>query len=169
MRFPEGNSLGVFLNAPARPLASFAEQVSSGIAPCAVALGVQGGTRSPACSAQGRLRCTQRSSHNVRLASRCRFGSSRSGGALRPRGHALESPRKQGPRLHAIAGRPAPLTPSSNPRLGVESHHQGLHRCALSGFLGPASETRVATRILRHLPVAQNIITRSATTGNEGR
>jgi hypothetical protein len=43
---------------------------------------------------------------------------------------------------------PSPLTPSTNPQLGVESQHQGLHRCALDGFLAPSSEPTMATRIL---------------------
>lgn len=41
-------------------------------------------------------------------------------------------------------------TPSSSPRLGIGGHHQGRHRCALDGFLGPPSEKVVLTRILRH-------------------
>ena len=46
---------------------------------------------------------------------------------------------------------PSPLTPSTDPQLGVESRHQGLHRCALDGFLAPSSEPRRSTRILRDL------------------
>jgi hypothetical protein len=49
------------------------------------------------------------------------------------------SPRRKGPRLHAIVDRPPSLTPSADPRLGVGKWHQELHRCALSGFLGPPS------------------------------
>jgi len=49
--------------------------------------------------------------------------------------HSHGSPWKEGQRLHALADRPPSLTPSSNPRLGVGSHHQRLHRCALNGFL----------------------------------
>lgn len=44
---------------------------------------------------------------------------------------------------------PAPLTPSNNPRLGVESRYQKLHRCALDGFLGPSSRLIGLTRILQ--------------------
>lgn len=44
---------------------------------------------------------------------------------------------------------PAPLTPSKDPRLGVESHYQKLHRCALDGFLGPSSKLIGLTRILQ--------------------
>ncbi|MBS4025375.1 MAG: hypothetical protein KGZ96_06835 [Clostridia bacterium] len=48
---------------------------------------------------------------------------------------------------------PSPLTPSTNPRLGVGSQHQELHRYALNGFLGPPSKIDVLTRILHHLKV----------------
>lgn len=64
--------------------------------------------------------------------------------------HEVGSPRKQGQRPHAVADRPTPLTPSTNPQLGVESQHQGLHRCARGGFLAPPSEPESPTRILRH-------------------
>jgi len=47
-------------------------------------------------------------------------------------------PRKRGPRPHAVADRPASLTPGVNPRLGVESQHQELHRCALRRIFRPA-------------------------------
>jgi hypothetical protein len=43
---------------------------------------------------------------------------------------------------------PSPLTPSTNPQLGVGSQHQRLHRCALNGFLAPSSEPTTPTRIL---------------------
>ncbi len=52
--------------------------------------------------------------------------------------HALGPPRKQGHRPHAIVDRPATLTPSINPRLGVESQHKELHRCALRRIFRPA-------------------------------
>lgn len=44
---------------------------------------------------------------------------------------------------------PAPLTPSNDPRLGVASRYQKLHRCALDGFLGPSSKLAELTRILQ--------------------
>jgi hypothetical protein len=44
---------------------------------------------------------------------------------------------------------PAPLTPSNDPQLGVESRYQKLHRCALDGFLGPSSKLIGLTRILQ--------------------
>ena len=66
--------------------------------------------------------------------------------------HRIGSPRGKGQRLYAITDRPRPLTPSTNPRLGVSSRHQRLHRCALDGFLGPPSKKEALTRILHHLP-----------------
>ncbi len=64
--------------------------------------------------------------------------------------HALGPPRRQGQRLHAIVDRPSSLTPSTSPRLGVESQHQELHRYAGDGFLGPPLKSVAPTRILRH-------------------
>ncbi len=64
--------------------------------------------------------------------------------------HALGPPRWRGQRLHAIVDRPIPLTPSTNPSLGVSGRHQGLHRCARNGFLGPSSKVVAPTRILHH-------------------
>ena len=49
----------------------------------------------------------------------------------------------------------APLTPSTSPRLGVSGQHQGLHRCALNGFLAPPSKVTALTRILHHLSALQ--------------
>ena len=90
----------------------------------------------------GRLLCTQ-------------FNSRITGSFLRGNtttvGHPFRSPRRMGQRPHAIAARPAFLTPSIHPRLGVGSKHQELHRCALNGFLGPFSKTVLPTRILHHL------------------
>ncbi len=51
--------------------------------------------------------------------------------------HPVRSPRRTGQRPHAIADRPAFLTPSIDPRLGVESQHQKLHRCALKRIFRP--------------------------------
>ena len=84
----------------------------------------------------------------------CRFTPSRK--AFQP--HELGSPRKQGQRPHAIADRPTTLTPCTNPQLGVESQHKGLHRCALNGILSPSSRKPTPTRILRHLSCSINII-----------
>ncbi|MFW5787779.1 MAG: hypothetical protein ACOCV3_05885 [Halanaerobiales bacterium] len=38
--------------------------------------------------------------------------------------------------------RPTSLTPSPDPRLGVSSRNQELHRYARDGFLGPPSEMK---------------------------
>lgn len=64
--------------------------------------------------------------------------------------HRLGPPRKWGPRPHAIVDRPTTLTPSISPRLGVESQHQKLHRCALWRIFRPAFRDGGLTRILRH-------------------
>ena len=77
-------------------------------------------------------------------------------GRAAPHGHG--SPRQQGQRLHALVDRPTALTPSSNPRRGVDGHHQGLHRCALDGFLGPSSKAHSPTRILHHLSLNATLI-----------
>ena len=69
-----------------------------------------------------------------------------------PASHRIGSPRDKGQRLYAITDRPRLLTPSTDPQLGVGSRHQGLHRCALDGFLGPPSKMEALTRILHHLP-----------------
>src|SRR5690606_20997780 len=113
----------------------------------------------PIQAAQGRLRCTQHSGGRVLLRIAYRFipcrSSSTSGrriaSAPGAAPHAHGSPRRRGQRLHALVDRPTALTPSSNPRLGVDGHHQGLHRCARDGFLGPSSTAWSLTRILHHL------------------
>jgi hypothetical protein len=64
-------------------------------------------------------------------------------------------PRKQGLRPHAIADRPATLTPSISPKLGASSQHQELHRCALWRIFRPAFRREGSTRILRH-PLLHN-------------
>lgn len=115
----------------------------------------------PAQIAQGRLHCTQhsvtRKTIACTLAPRAGLFPSRSFASSIIRKtdvdafpHGRGSPRQQGQRLHALVDRPTVLTPSSNPRLGVDSHHQRLHRCALNGFLGPSSKKWLLTRILRH-------------------
>ena len=54
--------------------------------------------------------------------------------------HNTRSPRKPGRILHAIGVRPESLTPSTHPKLGVKSRHQGLHRCALQRIFRPFLE-----------------------------
>jgi hypothetical protein len=124
-----------------RSLASFAVKVSENKASTQ---GPGSDTRrsSSTSTTQGRLLCTQHSPN---------AGFTPSHSLLRTL-HELGSPRRRGLRLHAIADRPTTLTPSTNPRLGVGSQHQELHRCALDGFLGPPSEPAVLTRIPHHLP-----------------
>ena len=61
---------------------------------------------------------------------------------------SFKSPRKPGRMLHAIGTRPESLTPSTHPKLGVKSRHQGLHRCALHRIFRPYLEDGVSTRIL---------------------
>ena len=51
--------------------------------------------------------------------------------------HNTRSPRKPGRMLHAIGARPRSLTPSTHPKLGAKSRHQGLHRCALHRIFRP--------------------------------
>ena len=54
--------------------------------------------------------------------------------------HNTWSPRKPGRMLHAIGARPESLTPSTHPKLGVKSRHQGLHRYALQRIFRPFLE-----------------------------
>ena len=69
-------------------------------------------------------------------------------GVLNLRRTKFRSPRKPGRMLHAIGARPESLTPSTHPKLGVKSRHQGLHRCALHRIFRPYLEEAVLTRIL---------------------
>lgn len=57
-----------------------------------------------------------------------------------PLSHSKWSPRKPGRMLHAIGARPGSLTPSTHPKLGVKSRHQGLHRYALHRIFRPYLE-----------------------------
>ena len=70
----------------------------------------------------------------------------------------FRSPRKPGRMPHAIGARPRSLTPSTHPKLGVKSRHQGLHRCALHRIFRPYLEEAVLTRILRRQSVYYHII-----------
>ena len=54
--------------------------------------------------------------------------------------HNTGSPRRPGRILHAIGVRPESLTPSTHPKLGVKSRHQGLHRYALHRIFRPYLE-----------------------------
>jgi len=140
------NCLGVFPGKTLLSLASFAITVSpvrSYAGPCSNYAHPVGST----ATTQGRLRCTQ-------LFTTCRFIPQAIVVALN-NSHALGPPRGWGQRPHALVGRPTPLTPSTDPRLGVSSQHQELHWCALDGFLGPPSGKVALTRIQRHLPLSR--------------
>ena len=104
----------------------------------------------PSYITQGRLRYTQ-----VILA--CRFIPQAIMRRMVPSYHKLGPPRKEGQRPHAIADRPQSLTLSIDPRLGVESQHQELHRCALWQIFRPAFKISRLTRILHH-SISVNII-----------
>jgi hypothetical protein len=162
LRMPRSaDSLGVFLIDLFRPLASFAAPASPGsrLRSLAGDLSLNPGSR------KGRSR--QATLHPAQLVAL----SGRTGMQVLPQAvdrpcaqalgighrvhHEVGSPREQGQRPHAIADRPTPLTPSTNPQLGVESQHQGLHRCARSGFLAPPSGPEWPTRILRHPSITQ--------------
>ena len=58
-------------------------------------------------------------------------------GSSQLRRTSFRSPRKPGRMLHAIGARPRSLTPSTHPKLGVKSRHQGLHRYALHRIFRP--------------------------------
>jgi hypothetical protein len=114
-----------------RFLASFAEQVC-------------GNPSQNEESAVHQPHSRQATLHTALTGTACRYNPSRSFT------HVLGPPRRQGQRLHAIVDRPSSLTPSTSPRLGVESQHQELHRYAGDGFLGPPLKSVTPTRILRH-------------------
>ena len=61
-------------------------------------------------------------------------------GSSQTSSHNTRSPRKPGRMLHAIGARPGSLTPSTHPKLGVKSRHQGLHRYALYRIFRPYLE-----------------------------
>lgn len=133
------NSLGVFLYRSGYHLASFAAGVLSSNGRHLLAERWRLNLLSLPLATQGRLHCTQRyvqgisaSAHRVQVTPSRKFVLTHS--------HALGPPRNQGQRLHALVDRPNSLTPSNNPQRGVGGHHQGLHRYALNGFLGPSSE-----------------------------
>jgi len=100
--------------------------------------------------AQGRLHCTDTKYQNQYHMQVYPQAVVHAPPYQRQNSHALGPPRWRGQRLHAIVDRPIPLTPSTNPRLGFGCQHQGLHRYARYGFLGPSSKTTFLTRILHH-------------------
>ena len=88
---------------------------------------------------QGRLHCTQHAILRTALQVHTRFVREEAShqGVLILRHTITRSPRKPGRILHAIGVRPRSLTPSTHPKLGVKSRHQGLHRYALYRIFRP--------------------------------
>ena len=88
---------------------------------------------------QGRLHCTQhailRTTLQVHTQLVCEEASKLV--EFSASSHNTGSPRKPGRMLHAIGARPESLTPSTHPKLGVKSRHQGLHRYALYRIFRP--------------------------------
>lgn len=105
-------------------LASFAVRISKGDHRLHHGRGCSGVFPYPLITAQGRLHCTQRQSHRI-------AGSSYPVASAPAGSYPNMSPRRMGQRPHAVADRPSSLTPSTNPKLGVSSLHQKLHRYAL--------------------------------------
>ena len=59
--------------------------------------------------------------------------------------------------LHAIGARPGSLTPSTHPKLGVKSRHQGLHRCALQRIFRPSLGWMLGVKDSGRAPMAWSI------------
>ena len=93
----------------------------------------------PRILTQGRLHCTQhailRTTLQVHTQLVCEAASKK--WSSQTSSHNTGSPRKPGRMLHAIGARPKSLTPSTHPKLGVKSRHQGLHRYALYRIFRP--------------------------------
>lgn len=130
-------SLGVFHRSPIQLLASFAGKVSGAIALQSV--------HRPRCLSppprlptQGRLRCTQHTILRTAMqVHTCFVRGLRQPNGMQPPSHNNRSPRKPGRIFHAVGMRPGSLTPSTHPKLGVKSRHQGLHRYALQRIFRP--------------------------------
>lgn len=130
------DSLGVFHNSPNQLLASFADKVSGAIAVLPLATSKTLVPPSPLTHARQATLHTAHDSAHRNAGSyqfRTRTGNKRS---LQP-SHKSWSPRKPGRISHAIGMRPESLTPSTHPKLGVKSRHQGLHRYALQRIFRP--------------------------------
>ena len=145
------DSLGDFHNRLLRFLSSFASSLSREYRPAPQGHGAR--THSfpfPELLTQGRLRCTQRSRRESRVAPQCRFNPVPYRGRLPQREYAPA----QYP-VSAAAGSvfPMPLglarppqakkLPSSSihPRLGVRSRHHRFHRYALQRIFRPFPDT----------------------------
>ena len=96
----------------------------------------------PRILTQGRLHCTQHAILRTALQVHTRFVCEEASNKLEfsTSSHNTGSPRKLGRILHAIGVRPESLTPSTHPKLGVKSRHQGLHRYALHRIFRPYLE-----------------------------
>ena len=93
----------------------------------------------PRMFTQGRLHCTQHTILCTALQVHTRLVREEGFQAWSSQtsSHNTRSPRKPGRMLHAIGARPESLTPSTHPKLGVKSRHQGLHRYALYRIFRP--------------------------------
>ena len=137
-RLPKIDSLGAFHNRRADPLASFADAVSrkyhtrfaAGKTVCVAPLS--------STATQGRLHCTQHVNAPPYRFNPVSYAVLLVHKMIRQLSHNNRSPRKPGRRSHAIENRPKSLTPSTHPKLGVKSRHQGLHRYALQRIFRPS-------------------------------
>ena len=133
-------SLGVFHSVTIQLLASFADKVSGAIAALPLAKSKALVSPSPLIhSRQATLHAAHDSAHRLAGSYLFRTRSSDPNGSQQP-SHNSRSPRKPGRIFHAIGMRPVSLTPSTHPKLGVKSRHQGLHRCALHRIFRPYLE-----------------------------
>ena len=141
-RLSPKDSLGVFHRKTKRLLASFARMVSRSNNNRCVAITCRCLSSFPAYSLKAGY--TARSTRFCappcrfilgscakRLPNKLEFSTS---------SHNTGSPRKPGRVRHAIGARPKSLTPSTHPKLGVKSRHQGLHRYALHRIFRPYLE-----------------------------
>ncbi len=92
-------------------------------------------------SRQATLHAAHDSVHRLAGSYQARTRSGFPHGSSQTSSHNTWSPRKSGRMLHAIGARPRSLTPSTHPKLGVKSRHQGLHRCALHRIFRPCLGT----------------------------
>ena len=129
-------SLGVFHRSPIQLLASFAGKVSGAIALQSVATDRDACLPLPAYPRKAGY-----AAHSTRFCAMqvhtCFVRGLRQPNGMQPPSHNNRSPRKPGRIFHAVGMRPGSLTPSTHPKLGVKSRHQGLHRYALQRIFRP--------------------------------
>ncbi len=143
------NSLGVFLNTIQSFLASFAVQVSSSNNVGPLAFGTPFRSTIPPTPLKAGYTTPNTCILKAMFVYRVQVYSQ----AIR-----IQSPiiphtwvsMEKGSTPTCLCRSPFILNPQQQPSTGVECHHQGLHRCALNGFLGPSLEMMDMTRILRH-------------------